>query len=64
MILKTCFLSTSVKNKHTMGGRLGRLMLGSHADGSRKMCEVQQDLKFPVINLRRSANLLEVVNEM
>ena len=24
----------------TMGGRLGRLLLGSHADGSRKMYEV------------------------
>ena len=34
------FKSPSVKNKHTMGGRLGRLLLGSYADGSRKMCEV------------------------
>ena len=34
------FKGPSVKNKHTMGGRLGRLLLGSHADGSRKMCEV------------------------
>ena len=42
MILRTKLLKYLSEKQTfcTMGGRLGRLLLGSHADGSRKMYEV------------------------